>query len=80
LRRKFWGGAKKSRQPSRSKRARRGTAALTASVALGALADQVGLSRAYLIAPILAIAVLSCFVAARALERRGAYGLREALQ
>jgi len=50
-----------------------GTAVLTAPIALGALADHVGLSRAYLIAPMLAAAILLCFVAARAMERRGAY-------
>jgi fucose permease len=50
-----------------------GTAVLTAPIALGAMADHVGLSRAYLIAPILAAAILLCFVAARTMERRGAY-------
>ena len=50
-----------------------GTAVLTAPLALGALADQFGLSRAYLIAPILAAAILLCFLAARTMERRGAY-------
>jgi fucose permease len=50
-----------------------GTAVLTAPIALGTLADHVGLSRAYLIAPILAAAILLCFVAARTMERRGAY-------
>jgi fucose permease len=57
-----------------------GTAVLSAPIALGALADQVGLSRAYLMAPILAAAILSCFFTARAMERRAAYGLRDALQ
>jgi fucose permease len=56
-----------------------GAAVLTAPVALGALADCVGLSRAYLIAPILAAAILLCFVAARAMERRGAYASGAAL-
>jgi fucose permease len=50
-----------------------GTALLTAPIALGSLADQFGLSRAYLIAPVLAAAILLCFAAARALQRRGAY-------
>jgi fucose permease len=50
-----------------------GTAVLTAPIALGAMADHVGLSRAYLIAPILAAAILLCFFAARTMERRGAY-------
>jgi fucose permease len=50
-----------------------GAAILTAPFTLGALADHVGLSRAYLIAPILAAAILLCFLAARALERRGAH-------
>jgi fucose permease len=50
-----------------------GTAVLTAPIALGAMADQVGLSRAYLMAPILAVAILLCFVAARTMERRGVY-------
>jgi fucose permease len=49
-----------------------GAAVLTAPLALGALADQFGLSRAYLIAPVLAAAILLCFVAARAMERRAA--------
>ena len=53
-----------------------GTAVLTAPLALGAVADHVGLSRAYLIAPILAAAILLCFVAARTMERRGAYASR----
>jgi fucose permease len=57
-----------------------GTAVLTAPIALGALADQFGLSHAYLIAPVLAVAILLCFAAARAMERRGAYGLWDALQ
>jgi hypothetical protein len=39
------------------------------------LADHVGLSRAYLIAPILAGAILLCFVAARTMERRGAFAI-----
>lgn len=55
-----------------------GTAVLAAPIALGALADHVGLSRAYLIAPILAAAILLCFVAARSVERRGAYASGEA--
>jgi fucose permease len=50
-----------------------GTAMLTAPLALGAIADHVGLSRAYLMAPILAAAILLCFVVARTMERRGAY-------
>jgi fucose permease len=50
-----------------------GTAVLTAPIALGAMPDHVGLSRAYLIAPILAIAILPRFVAARRMERRGVY-------
>jgi fucose permease len=54
-----------------------GAAVLTAPIALGALADQVGLSRAYLIAPILAAAILLCFAAARTMERRGAYSAGE---
>ncbi len=49
-----------------------GAAVLTAPIALGALADRVGLSRAYLIAPILAVAILLCFLVARMMERRGA--------
>jgi len=49
-----------------------GTAVLTAPIALGALADQVGLSRAYLIAPIIAVAILLCFLIAQAMERREA--------
>jgi fucose permease len=49
-----------------------GAAILIAPFTLGALADRVGLSSAYLIAPILAGAILLCFVAARALERRDA--------
>jgi fucose permease len=56
-----------------------GTAVLTAPIALGATADQVGLSRAYLIAPILAAAILLCFVAARTIERRGAYASGDSL-
>ena len=48
-----------------------GAAVLTAPFALGAMADHVGLSRAYLIAPILAFVILLCFVVARAMERRG---------
>jgi fucose permease len=56
-----------------------GTAVLTAPIALGATADQVGLSRAYLIAPILAAAILLCFVAARTMERRGAYASGDSL-
>jgi fucose permease len=55
-----------------------GTAVLTAPIALGALADHVGLSRAYLITPILAAAILLCFVAARSVERRGLYASGEA--
>ena len=54
-----------------------GAAVLTAPIALGALADQVGLSRAYLIAPILAAAILLCFVTARTVERRSAYASGE---
>jgi len=50
-----------------------GTAVLTAPIALGALADHFGLSRAYLIAPIIAAAIMLCFVAARRMERRGAH-------
>jgi len=50
-----------------------GTAVLSAPIALGILADHVGLSRAYLIAPILAAATLLCFLAARTMERPGAY-------
>jgi fucose permease len=50
-----------------------GTAVLIAPITLGALADHVGLSRAYLIAPILAGAILLCFVAARTMERRGGF-------
>ncbi len=50
-----------------------GTAVLIAPFALGALADAVGLSSAYLIAPGLALAILLCFALARTLERRGAY-------
>jgi fucose permease len=56
-----------------------GTALLTAPIALGAMADHVGLSRAYLIAPILAAAILLCFIAARTMERRGAYAAGDAL-
>ena len=48
-----------------------GAAVLTAPIALGAMADHVGLSRAYLIAPILAAVILLCFVVARTMERRG---------
>jgi hypothetical protein len=55
-------------------------AVLSAPIALGTLADQVGLSRAYLIAPILAVAIFLCFLVARAIERRDAYGFRDALQ
>jgi fucose permease len=51
-----------------------GAAILIAPFTLGTLADHVGLSSAYLIAPILAAAILLCFVAARALERRGQVG------
>jgi fucose permease len=50
-----------------------GTAVLTAPIALGAMADHFGLSRAYLIAPIIAAAIMLCFLAARRMERRGAY-------
>jgi fucose permease len=50
-----------------------GTAVLTAPIAVGVLADHVGLSRAYLIAPILAASILLCFVTARTMERRGAF-------
>lgn len=50
-----------------------GTALLTAPIALGALADTVGLSQAYLIAPVLGGAILLSFALARALQRRGAY-------
>jgi fucose permease len=56
-----------------------GTAVLTAPIALGALADHVGLSRAYLIAPILAAAILLCFFAARTMERRDAYASANSL-
>lgn len=55
-----------------------GAAVFTAPIALGALADRVGLSRAYLLAPILAAAILLCFVAARMMERRGAYATEKA--
>jgi hypothetical protein len=41
------------------------------------MADRLGLSRAYLIAPILAAAILLCFVTARTMERRGAYASGE---
>jgi fucose permease len=50
-----------------------GTAVLVAPIALGAMADHFGLSRAYLIAPIIAAAIMLCFVAARKMERREAY-------
>jgi fucose permease len=56
-----------------------GTALLIAPIALGALADHVGLSRAYLIAPILAAAILLCFVTARTIERRGSYAAGNSL-
>jgi len=56
-----------------------GTAVLTAPIALGAMADHVGLSRAFLLAPILAVAILLCFVAARTMERRGVYASGESL-
>ena len=56
-----------------------GTAILTAPIALGTLADHVGLSRAYLIVPILAAAILLCFVAARTMERHGAYATGDSL-
>jgi hypothetical protein len=46
---------------------------LTAPIALGALADHIGLSTAYLISPILAGGILLCFGVARAVERRGAH-------
>jgi fucose permease len=54
-----------------------GTALLTAPIALGAMADHVGLSRAYLIAPVLAGAILLCFITARMMERQGAYAAGE---
>jgi predicted MFS family arabinose efflux permease len=57
-----------------------GMAVLSAPIALGVLADQFGLSRAYLIAPLLAVAILLCFIVARAIERRDAYEFRDALQ
>jgi fucose permease len=50
-----------------------GTAMLAAPIALGALADAVGLAQAYLIAPLLGVAILLCFTIARTLQRRGAY-------
>jgi len=53
-----------------------GTAVLIAPITLGAVADHVGLSRAYLTAPILAAAILYCCAAARAMERRGDYATR----
>jgi fucose permease len=56
-----------------------GAAVLTAPIALGAMADRLGLSRAYLVAPILAAAILLCFVTARTMERRGAYASGESL-
>ena len=56
-----------------------GTALLTAPIALGTLADNFGLSRAYLIAPLLACAILLCFAVARALQRRGAYAASASL-
>ena len=56
-----------------------GAAVLIAPIALGAMADRLGLSRAYLIAPILAAAILLCFVTARTMERRGAYASGQSL-
>jgi len=50
-----------------------GVAILTAPIALGALADRVGLSAAYLIVPGFGVAIVLCFLIARVLERRGAY-------
>jgi predicted MFS family arabinose efflux permease len=50
-----------------------GTAILLAPIALGTLADNLGLSSAQLIAPAFGVAILACFIVARALERRGAY-------
>jgi fucose permease len=56
-----------------------GTAVLIAPIALGALADHVGLSRAYLMAPLFAAAILLCFIAARMVERRGSYAPGDSL-
>ena len=56
-----------------------GSAVLTAPIALGSLADRVGLSHAYLIVPALAAAILLCFFAARAMERRRPIGADAAL-
>ena len=52
-----------------------GAAVLTAPFTLGALADRFGLWQAYLIAPVLAAAILLCFVMARAMERRALYAV-----
>ncbi len=49
-----------------------GFAVLTAPFALGAIADQVGLSSAYLIAPVLAMLILIGFAATRLMQRREA--------
>ncbi len=56
-----------------------GTAVLIAPITLGALADAVGLSSAYLIAPGLGVAILLCFALARALERRGTFAASASL-
>jgi fucose permease len=47
-----------------------GTALLLAPIALGTVADAVGLSRAQLIAPALGVVILLCFAVARTLQRR----------
>ncbi len=56
-----------------------GSAILLAPFALGTLADNFGLARAYLIAPCLTVAILLCFAVARALQRRGAYAASASL-
>jgi MFS family permease len=56
-----------------------GAAVLTVPVALGALADRVGLSLAYLAAPILASIVLLCFAAARLMEQQHARRIAKGL-
>lgn len=55
-----------------------GTALLLAPIALGALADRVGLGLAHLALPALILAAYGCFGAGRLLERRAAALLRSA--
>jgi len=57
-----------------------GTALLLAPIALGTLADAVGLAQAHLIAPLLGVAILLCFAVARGLQRRGGYAATASLQ